>query len=200
MKFYVFRHGQTDWNKETRIQGHSNIPLNSQGREQAKELSKILEKLDLEIIYSSDLDRAYETAQIACEKLDIEIIKDKNLREAHFGDAEGLLLDQIIEKFGSDLWEKFMKVDIDHLDICFPHGETRRDSIIRMRGVIDRIITEGKFSRVGISTHGGVVRNLLGSYILEKGKTKTVDIPIPNCVVYELEFRDSDFYVSGPVT
>ncbi len=199
MKFYIFRHGQTDWNKERRIQGHSNTPLNDLGRSQATELRRKLSGLNLQIIYSSDLDRAFETAQIGVKGLDIEIIKDERLREAQFGQAEGMLIEDIMKTFGEESWERFMKLDPNHLDICFPDGETRRNSILRMRSVIDEIIKEGKYERVGISTHGGVVRNLLGSYLMEKDRESNYDIPIPNCVVYELNYQNGSFDITGPL-
>jgi len=200
MKFYLFRHGQTDWNKERRIQGHSNIPLNEEGRGQALKLRDVISSLNLDIIYSSDLDRAFETAFIASQGLDIEIVKEKRLREASFGKAEGMLLADIIKEFGEDSWQRFMKLDRDHLDACFPEGETRRHSIERMRSVIDEIINEGKYQKIGISTHGGVVRNLLGSYLMDSDPGGVFDIPIPNCVVYELATEEGDFSISGPLS
>lgn len=199
MKFYFFRHGQTDWNKVRRIQGHSNIPLNEQGKSEATELSDFVKTLDLEIVYSSDLDRAFETAQIATHGLDLEIIKEARLREANFGDAEGRTIPEIVELFGNDLWEKFMKVDPNNMNIGFPGGETRADSIKRMRSFIDEVRKENQYERVGISTHGGVVRNLLGSYILEHSERRDFDIPIPNCVCYELAFEEGKAVVTGPL-
>jgi len=199
MEFYVFRHGQTDWNKERRIQGHSDIPLNDEGRRQASQLRETLSHLNLDIIFSSDLDRAYETAVIACDGLGLEVIKDQRLREAHFGQAEGMLIEDIMKTFGENTWRKFMKLDPNHLDICFPDGETRRNSILRMRAVIDELIERKQYERIGISTHGGVVRNLLGSYLMEKKAGESFDIPIPNCVVYELSYKGGEFEVSGPL-
>ena len=199
MKFYLFRHGQTDWNKERRIQGHSNIPLNKTGQEQALKLREILSHLELDIIYSSDLDRAFETAVIGIGDADIKVEKDIRLREAHFGEAEGMLLGDIVSKFGEDTWNKFMTLDPDDLEISFPGGESRKSSIVRMRAVIDELRRDNKFERVGISTHGGVVRNLLASYLIESGKQGRFDIPIPNCVVYELDFSTGEAIVSGPI-
>lgn len=199
MKFYVFRHGQTDWNRERRIQGHSNIPLNDEGRRQATQLREILSHLNLDIIFSSDLERAYETALIASDGLAIEVIKDQRLREAHFGQAEGMLIEDIIKTFGEDSWTRFMKLDANHLDISFPDGETRRNSILRMRSVIDELIKKNEYQRIGISTHGGVVRNLLGSYLMDKSSGQSFDIPIPNCVVYELSYEAGEFNISGPL-
>lgn len=200
MKFYLFRHGQTDWNKEKRIQGHSNIPLNEEGRVQALKLRDVISSLNLDIIYSSDLDRAFETATISSQGLNIEIVKEKRLREASFGKAEGMLLADIIKEFGEDSWQRFMKLDRDHLDACFPEGETRRSSIERMRSVIDEVISSGKYQRVGISTHGGVVRNLLGSYLMDSDPGGVFDIPIPNCVIYELSVKEGKFSISGPIS
>lgn len=202
MDFYVFRHGQTDWNRERRIQGHSNIPLNEEGRLQAAELRETLSHLNLDIIFSSDLDRAYETALIASDGLGIEVIKEPRLREAHFGQAEGMLIEDIVNTFGEDSWARFMKLDPNHLDISFPDGETRRNSIHRMRSVIEELINKNEYKRVGISTHGGVVRNLLGSYLMEKKTGENFDIPIPNCVVYQLSYKAGEageFNVSGPL-
>ena len=199
MKFYLFRHGQTDWNKERRIQGHSNIPLNKTGQEQALKLREILSHLELDIIYSSDLDRAFETAVIGIGDTDIKVEKDIRLREAHFGEAEGMLLGDIVSKFGEDTWNKFMTLDPDDLEISFPGGEYRKSSIVRMRAVIDELRRDNNFERVGISTHGGVVRNLLASYLIESGKQGKFDIPIHNCVVYELDFSTGEAIVSGPI-
>lgn len=195
--FYIFRHGETDWNKNKRIQGHTNTSLNELGKIQAKSLVDILEDKEIEIIYSSDLDRAVETAKIVNQKLNVEIITTHNLREAHFGEAEGLHLEEIIEKWGQDLWDRFKQVGKYNHDIAFPGGETRGESIIRMRSVIEQIVNEKKYSKVGISTHGGVVRNLLHSFLPENHSP----LPIHNCVCYLLEFEHKSglWSVKGPL-
>ncbi len=195
MKFYVFRHGQTNWNKESRIQGSTNTELNDQGREDAKGLIPLMEKLRPEIIYTSDLNRAFDTGKTVADALDIPIIKEARLREANFGQAEGMTVPEIIEKWGAQMWEDFRRINPDNREACFPDGETRGDSVKRMRSVVDEIRAAGEYERVGLSTHGGVVRNLLHSYLPPESES----LPIPNCVTYLLEFKEGEVTVEGPL-
>lgn len=195
MKFYVFRHGQTNWNKESRIQGSTNTELNDQGREDAKGLIPLMEKLRPEIIYTSDLNRAFDTGKTVADALDIPIIKEVRLREANFGQAEGMTVPEIIEKWGAQMWEDFRRINPDNREACFPDGETRGDSVKRMRSVVDEIRAAGEYERVGLSTHGGVVRNLLHSYLPPESES----LPIPNCVTYLLEFKEGEVTVEGPL-
>ncbi|MEC7276416.1 MAG: histidine phosphatase family protein [Bdellovibrionota bacterium] len=195
MKFYVFRHGQTDWNKESRIQGSTNTELNDQGREDAKGLIPLMEKLRPEIIYTSDLNRAFDTGKTVADALGIPIIKEARLREANFGQAEGMTVPEIIEKWGAQMWEDFRRINPDNREACFPDGETRGDSVKRMRSVVDEIRAAGEYERVGLSTHGGVVRNLLHSYLPPESES----LPIPNCVTYLLEFKEGEVTVEGPL-
>ena len=67
-EFFLFRHGQTDWNLKKRCQGHTDIPLNKNGIKEAEELSIKLESTPLQVIYSSDLKRAVETAEVISAK------------------------------------------------------------------------------------------------------------------------------------
>lgn len=195
--FYVFRHGETDWNRDKRIQGHTNTSLNDKGREQALELFELLKDSGIEVIYSSDLDRAYETAKIVNRGLNVDVVKTEKLREAHFGEAEGLLLEEIIAKWGQEFWDRFRTLGPKNGDIGFPGGETRGHSVVRMRSVIDQIIQEDNYKKIGISTHGGVVRNLLHSFLSDGHEP----LPIHNCVCYILRFnkRDQSFEVIGPI-
>jgi len=195
MNFYIFRHGQTDWNKEWRIQGSSNIPLNSTGQEQARALAKKFEEIEIEVVLSSDLDRAFYTGSEVAKTAGVPIIKEPHLREAFFGEAEGMTVDEIINKYGKEVWENFRKMSPKYKDQCFPGGETRGDSVTRMRSVIDGCIRENHFQNIAISTHGGVVRNLLHSYLPEDAKA----LEIPNCVLYLLEYKKGQYKVKGPL-
>jgi broad specificity phosphatase PhoE len=99
------RHGETDWNREGRWQGGSDTRLNELGREQARELAGQLDSVDA--IYSSDLVRARETAEIIAAELGVDVKLDPRLRERSFGDWEGLNTEQIEERFaeGHRLWK-----------------------------------------------------------------------------------------------
>lgn len=73
-EIYIFRHGETDWNKERRFQGHTDIPLNQNGRQQASELALKIRKINPELILTSDLLRAKQTAEIVNDLLKVSII------------------------------------------------------------------------------------------------------------------------------
>ena len=89
MKFYIIRHGQTNWNKEGRIQGKTDIELNEEGIKQAEEAKRILKDYPIDMIVSSTLKRARKTAEIINEAKNVPIMFDKALEERGFGDFEG---------------------------------------------------------------------------------------------------------------
>src|SRR5262245_65615545 len=93
------RHGETDWNREHRVQGHTDVPLNENGREQARALAERLVDVPLAAIYASDLARARETAEIVARRLGLGVVLDPGLREKNFGSWEGLTDVEIAERF-----------------------------------------------------------------------------------------------------
>ena len=90
MLLYFIRHGQTDWNKDMRMQGQSDIPLNENGRESAIEAGKTLANTHIDLAFSSPLKRAKETAELVLAGRDIPIIEDKRIEEICFGICEGM--------------------------------------------------------------------------------------------------------------
>lgn len=97
MNLYVIRHGQTDWNVSGLYQGHTDIPLNSNGIKQASMLGKKLENINFDIVLSSPLSRAYDTAKICLSGRDIPIVIDNNLIERSFGKLEGFSPDNFVD-------------------------------------------------------------------------------------------------------
>lgn len=95
---YLVRHGQTDWNVVHRTQGHMDIPLNDVGRKQVEILAEKMRCLKIDKIISSDLLRAFETAQIINRKRNAPLIRDIRLREVNYGDLEGVLGSMITQK------------------------------------------------------------------------------------------------------
>lgn len=91
---YVVRHGQTDYNVEGRYGGRIDIPLNEEGRRQAEIVKELLKNIKFDLVFSSPLIRAYETANIIA---DSDIIKDDRLIERNNGDLEGKLKSEIKE-------------------------------------------------------------------------------------------------------
>ena len=106
---YLARHGETDWNAEGRWQGHTDIPLNDAGRQQARALAEVLRPLGVLVAVSSDLSRARETAQIVAQALGVPLgTADPDLRERRFGVFEGLTRQQC-EQQHSQAWQAWLK-------------------------------------------------------------------------------------------
>ncbi|MCT2534245.1 histidine phosphatase family protein [Aquibacillus koreensis] len=94
------RHGVTDWNLQRRAQGQTDIPLNDEGKAQAQRLAARLVREEWDLVVSSDLSRAFDTAKVVAEKLDIPLYQDTRLREISFGKLEGLTKEARDEKWG----------------------------------------------------------------------------------------------------
>lgn len=88
-KILLIRHGETEWNREIRIQGNKNSPLTDKGIKQAHDAEEKLNKIDIDAVYSSPLERAFKTAEIIVKNRNQKIIKRDNLREINFGPWEG---------------------------------------------------------------------------------------------------------------
>lgn len=104
MDIYLLRHGQTDWNKKRLLQGHTDIPLNEKGRAQVDDTVRHLSALGVQMdaIVSSPLKRARETAEIAAHRLNYpkeKIVVEELLIERGFGEGEGMLLEEMKEKY-----------------------------------------------------------------------------------------------------
>lgn len=97
MELYIVRHSETVWNKERRLQGRSDIELTEYGRELARITGEALKNIDFEAIYSSPLERAYETANLIKGDKDIPIIKENRIIEISFGEYEGHVDKELVE-------------------------------------------------------------------------------------------------------
>lgn len=157
---YVVRHAETDWNKDLRFQGQTDVQLNDVGREQALKLRPIMQQLQIESVYSSSLSRAYETAEIATQELKVTIQKDDRLRETNIGDAEGLTHDEILAKFGEHSLTKWRSYEERLLDFHFVNGESKRQMMIRARQVFLDIAQNSNRNTIAIFSHGMIMRAL----------------------------------------
>ena len=102
---YFIRHGQTDWNINRCIQGTTDVPLNAVGRAQARALCPEMQALKLDKIITSDLKRAWETAEILNQEIQVPIITDNRLREIHFGQWEG----RSVSDLSDSVWHQFFR-------------------------------------------------------------------------------------------
>ena len=94
MNVYLIRHGETDWNKDKRLQGQTEVPLNANGIELAKITAMGMKDIKLDYAFSSPLGRAMTTAEVILEGRDINIVKDDRLKEVRFGVYEGVAADK----------------------------------------------------------------------------------------------------------
>lgn len=190
IKFFLFRHGETDWNLNRRFQGHSDIALNATGEAQALELAEKLKQLRLKFLLSSDLIRAVRTAEIATSGLNLSMILNSGLRETHLGQAEGLTVDEINQKFSGGLLEKWSAHESLSADFGFPDGETKKQHLVRLKKTLESFADENShqlknMDEIGVSTHGGCLIRLIHS--CEGAPSER--IPIPNCSLYEVHYN-----------
>lgn len=192
-EIFIFRHGETDWNAEKRLQGHTDIPLNEKGREQAKKLREVVKRFGVELVLSSDLKRASETAAIVFEGTDTKISEHFELREARLGEPEGWLVSELIEKYGQSSWDRWTSVDDKDLDFCFPNGDSKRQHLQRVRTFIETEVANAGVNRVAISTHRGTVRRLIHN---AHGAPADL-VSIPNSKAYKLTLENSIWSFEG---
>lgn len=180
-KVFFFRHGQTDWNLQSRFQGHTDIPLNQTGIEQAQELRNKLADISFDLILSSDLQRAYETAKILVSDK-VPIYKSDQLRECFLGEAEGLNAEQIREEFGvQNFFDLWVSGRPEELGFHFAGGESKRSMLVRVLKYIENQLDETNASTIGISCHGGVIGRLL-SYLNANNIDRLTRVE--NCAFY----------------
>ncbi|KAI4327478.1 hypothetical protein L6164_019933 [Bauhinia variegata] len=155
----VVRHGETAWNADGRIQGHLDVELNEAGREQAAAVADRLSKEPkVSVVYSSDLQRAFETAQIIATRCGgLEVVKDPELRERHLGDLQGLVYREVAKinpKAHQALLSHNSNQEIPG------GGESLVQLYDRCTSALQRIGKKHKGKRVVVVTHGGVIRSL----------------------------------------
>jgi probable phosphoglycerate mutase len=162
---HFIRHGETDWNVERRIQGHTDVPLSERGQEQARELAGRLGGSAIGAIWSSDLRRALETATPLAERLGLELHVSEALRERNFGDDEGKVDEEVWPRHPRDHW-------LDP-DTAHPNGESRREVWNRVAGFLDGILDDPPAEEIALVTHGGPIR--LGIAYLERRQIDAIE-------------------------
>lgn len=164
--FYIFRHGQTDYNVEKRVQSFLDIPLNAQGVAQAKELAKNLADIQFDCIYSSPLSRSLKTAEIVVNNRPIKIITNPGLMERNFGILCGKIMNMTDAAADTVIDLSKDKVDMPAAllfsdDYTPPNGESDKMFIKRTCDTMVEIAKSTNANTIGISTHGGVIGALV---------------------------------------
>lgn len=152
------RHGETDWNRIKRIQGHIDIPLATSGVEQAQRLAERLaiearEGSRLDAVYSSDLLRAQQTAQPFADVLGLSLQLNKGLRERNYGAFQGHDSDEIASRFP----DEYAQWQTRDPGFSPPEGESQRVFYHRVLHAIEPIVAAHPDGRIAVVAHGGVL-------------------------------------------
>ena len=156
-RLLLIRHGLSTWNVAGRIQGQADPPLDDIGREQAHKLARRLLEDQPNVLYTSPLRRAMETAEIIGNKLSVPVVIDDRLKEYGVGEIMGLTWQQVVEQY-PDLarqWEEASE------DVKFPDAEGSGVFRTRVSAAFAELLTQHPDETIGVVAHGGV----LGAYL-----------------------------------
>ena len=188
---YMVRHGQTDWNTQNRRQGQHDILLNEIGRRQAEELAKRINDLKIDKIYTSDLSRAIETAEIINRELNKEIIIDRRIREFDFGTVDGMFKDEITPEIRYNLEfhpEKY-------------GAEPKYEIFKRVKSFFDELKEQNGYYL--IVSHGGTLHMIMYYLLNDKDydenlySEKIKKIKVNNADIFEVDLLQKTVKIYG---
>ena len=156
-KLYLIRHGETDYNKALRFQGHTDIPLNREGLEQAQKMAAYFRTTPLAAVYSSTLQRACRTAEILGTVKNLTPVKVEAFREIHFGEWEGKNSSELRTQQAS-AWEDFFR---NPATAKAPGGESMGELQNRAFPALRKMLASHPEGDVALVAHGGVIRVLI---------------------------------------
>ncbi|NBJ69842.1 histidine phosphatase family protein [Roseburia sp. 1XD42-34] len=174
------RHGQTNWNKQGKLQGKTDIPLNDTGREQAHACGKYLNADDYDILICSPLLRAKETAEIINQYLQLPLIEMNDFKERSFGDAEGLTME-----------ERKCMYPSGH----FPHQEERIDFNQRVMAGVAKVNQHYLQQRVLLVAHGAVINAILAE--VSKGEIGSGKTSLMNGCISNIHLREQTWHIKN---
>ena len=177
MNLYVVRHGETIWNVEKRVQGVTDIPLTEKGKKEAEELQDLISTLNIDVVVSSPLERAKDTAKILTNN-SLPINTDDRIKERDWGMNEGALIDTV-DRW--DCWDVILNTKVQNIE-CI------QDFMYRVSEFIEDIKNRYKDKNVLVVTHSAVSRvihYLLGT-IPEDGDLSKINIPNLRIIEYKI--------------
>ncbi len=177
MNLYVVRHGETIWNKEKKVQGISDIPLSEKGIKDAFELQTLVSTLKLDVVISSPLTRARETAKILVNST-LPINTDDRIKERDWGLNEGAMIDSV-DRW--DCWDVILNTKVNNI-------EPIQDFMYRVSSFLEDIKIRYKNKNVLVVTHSAVIRvihYMLGS-IPEDANLSRINIPNLRILEYKM--------------
>lgn len=177
-KICIVRHGQTDWNKERRLQGSTDIELNEMGELQARQARDHLKEGEWDVIVTSPLKRARRTAEIINDGLTIPLIEKEEFVERNFGEAEGKLIEESRRKYPNG---------------GSPGQETRSEVLSRVLKGIDEIQAAYPDKNVLLVAHGALIGILLEH--LSGGEFVYGETHLINACINTINFQDNKWNV-----
>jgi probable phosphoglycerate mutase len=191
-RLLLVRHGETAWNADMRIQGHADIPLNDAGLAQARAAARAVADRPLAAVYTSDLMRAWQTADLVAAPRGLTAIRDLRLREASFGEWEGLTRPDIVARWPelAAAWQK------DSLRTRPPGGETLEAVQARVVAFVDEIHARHPDDEIAIVAHGGSLRAII-LHTLGGDLTIARRLRFDNCAVSTVEIDHGRYTLTG---
>lgn len=181
MNIYLIRHARQD-----STLCNVNVKLSEIGRYQADLLGQRIKNYNIDSLYSSDLIRAVETADIANQYLNLEHQIREGIREIDFGDWEGHTDDYINEHFKEFKEERANMTS----DIAFPNGENGQEVFQRASKVLEEIVQTGS-KNVAVVTHGGTIRSLVTGLLgLDQSQKLLFALSLENCSITQLYYDE----------
>ncbi|MDV6378319.1 histidine phosphatase family protein [Sporosarcina sp. GW1-11] len=157
------RHGVTAWNKEGRVQGNSNIPLDEEGIATAEKLARRLAAEEWDIIFTSPMTRARQTADILATELHIEVVEDHRLRERSGGLIEGTTEQERQQKWGL----KWRELDLQ--------SETAESVVARGMEFVKEQIKRNSNQRILVVSHGSFLKRIIMALMGDQKYAITID-------------------------
>ncbi len=189
-RLLLIRHGQSAKNVEGRFGGHSLTSLSQLGKKQAKMTAAALVKLDIGVIYSSDLPRAVETAAPLAKRLKMELNKTNAFRERNVGVLEGLTFAEAKKEFPKDYYA-LIRRDVNHQ---ITKGESYRQLLRRATRTLNEVLRTHRGREIAIFSHTGTIC-FLSLYLMNAIHAKTRTTPwllTSNCGINRFEIRRRD--------
>lgn len=164
MRLIFVRHGATEWNVAGRYQGQTDVPLSEKGRAQAAAVGKRFESIPVDVVYSSPLQRAYDTARAIAEPKGLPIHKVEGIKELDFGEWDGLTKEELEEKFG----EAFIRYRIEPFHYPMSGEGTLNRAKLRVGEALEEIKEKYRHTdkTVVVVAHGGILK-LAVFYLLD---------------------------------
>ncbi|MEI1278509.1 histidine phosphatase family protein [Leptospira venezuelensis] len=179
---FLIRHGETEWNRERRLQGQTDTCLTELGIEQSIKLAYKLKDKGIEIIFSSDLRRAKDTSEQIARILGIEIIYHPGLREIYLGEAQGVLESDLSNLFGENSFIAWKSLDTIHKQFRFPGGESKSEAEKRIITTILNLLKIHNKNNIAVCSHGFVLSRFYKNFSLQEFPHSKLG----NCGVLEL--------------